>query len=298
MEYDFRKTINLQIEFEETPIRDYMKSIITIFNSMKRIKECIEKMMNYFPDHARYCIDSHEDYNVIKQECGKIISDSLFEIKTFWNIFGTLMVPIRNYSSRVGTIYSVLKDEVDINMLESIFKTAEKYPKDFELIPEYDPDRKFLSAQYGDLANGLSRILISAEKLSALESISSRRINDVNWAFMTFLISSLEKIATDPGIEAEIINEVDGKCYPDFIISECIEKIRIMYSYIAEKLPNLVHEARLHDFICALINVLLYKTYEDLQKKFGECFNEYCENIKRKYGNAAKTITEEKLIEG
>ena len=42
------KSDQVQIEFEETPIRDYMKSIITIFNSMKRIKECIEKMMNYF----------------------------------------------------------------------------------------------------------------------------------------------------------------------------------------------------------------------------------------------------------
>ena len=55
-----------------------------------------------------------------------------------------------------------------------------------------------------------------------------------------------------------------------------------------------VLNANLHDFVCAVINISLYKLYEELKQQFAHCFKGYATSDLE----LRKCIKEEKAIEG
>ena len=273
---EFDDSIRLQLENEETPTKDYMISIITIFDNLKFIDDYIECMMKYVVDKANNMINENTKIEIVEQSCNKILGEIIFEIKTFWNIFGSIMLPIRNYSPIIGKMYSDMKDNIKIDLLDSLFKIQDRYPGSIKL-SEFDIEHK-ITEEYGNLINGFSRLLISVEKLSALENISAKKISDVNWSFMTLLMTSVNNIIMDEDIKIydnmKKENSMRGYHY-DLIVTDFIERINVMYNYINKTSSASVLNGRLNDFICAIINIILFDVYEELKTKFSKYYKKY-----------------------
>ena len=274
---EFDDSIKLQLESEETPTKDYMLSIITIFDNLKFINDYIECMMKHVIDKANNMINEKAKIEIVEQSCNKILGEIIFEIKTFWNIFGSIMLPIRNYSPIIGKIYSDMKDNIKIDLLDSLFKIQDRYPGSIK-ISEFDVEHK-ITEEYGNLINGFSRLLISVEKLSALENISAKKISDVNWSFMTLLITSVNNIVMNEDIKIydniKKENSMRGYHY-DLIVTDFIERINVLYEYINKTSSvSVLKDVRLNDFICAIINIILFDVYEDLKRKFSKYYKDY-----------------------
>ena len=273
---EFDDSIKLQLESEETPTKDYMISIITIFDNLKFIDDYIECMMKHVVDKANNMINEKTKIEIVEQSCNKILGEIIFEIKTFWNIFGSIMLPIRNYSPIIGKMYSDMKDNIKIDLLDSLFKIQDRYPGSIK-ISEFDIEHK-ITEEYGNLINGFNRLLISVEKLSALENISAKKISDVNWSFMTLLITSVNNIITNEDIKIydNIKKENSMRAYHyDLIVTDFIERINVLYEYINKTSSISVLDGRLNDFICAIINIILFDVYEDLKTKFSKYYKKY-----------------------
>jgi len=273
---EFDDSIKLQLESEETPTKDYMISIITIFDNLKFIDDYIECMMKHVIDKANNMINEKTKIEIVEQSCNKILGEIIFEIKTFWNIFGSIMLPIRNYSPIIGKMYSDMKDNIKIDLLDSLFKIQDRYPGSIK-ISEFDIEHK-ITEEYGNLINGFSRLLISVEKLSALENISAKKISDVNWSFMTLLITSVNNIIMNEDIKIydNIKKENSMRAYHyDLIVTDFIERINVLYKYINKTSSVSVLDGRLNDFICAIINIILFDVYEDLKTKFSKYYKKY-----------------------
>ena len=278
---EFDDSIKLQLESEETPTKDYMISIITIFDNLKFIDDYIECMMKHVVDKANNMINEKTKIEIVEQSCNKILGEIIFEIKTFWNIFGSIMLPIRNYSPIIGKIYSDMKDNIKIDLLDSLFKIQDRFPGSIKL-SEFDVDHK-ITEEYENLINGFSRLLISVEKLSALENISDKKISDVNWSFMTLLITSVNNIIMNEDIKIydniKKENSMIGKIYSDMydlIVTDFIERINVLYEYINKTSSvSVLKDVRLNDFICAIINIILFDVYEDLKTKFSKYYKKY-----------------------
>ena len=273
----FDDSIKLQLEAENTPIQDYIISIHKIFDNLKLIKNLIEKMMKYLIRDVDSMIKEKEDVELIEQYANKKISDMVFEIKTFWNIFGSIMLPIRNYSPFISRMYSIMKDDIKIDILDLIFKIScnNNFHKKFYS----SSNEEKITQEYGNLVDGFSRLLISVEKISALENIYAKNINYINWAFMTFLNTSVNNIKFDLKENELKISSINGSeenvSELKLLSSEFLQKIDIIYEYVSKTDAKSVLDGTLNDFLCALINVTLFNLYEDLKTSFNEHYKLY-----------------------
>ena len=148
------------------------------------------------------------------------------------------------------------------------------------------------------MIDGFSTLIVSTEKLSYLNEISENKIDDINWSFKTLLMTSVDNFVALDNSE-NIGVKVSKECKSsqdefDYIISNFVNKISVMREYLIKKDLKSVLNANLHDFICAVINISLYKLYEELKQQFVLCFKGYATSDLE----LRKCIKEEKAIEG
>ena len=304
--FDFDKSINFELSVDNTPIKDYMKSVIEIFDNLKIIKNIIENKLVYVLQHTKYMVVPSIEYldecKSMRKECGKMLGDIIVDIKTFWEIFGSIMLPIRNYLPMIQQIYSTIKDSVEIDLLDTLFNISKEYAKDDDV--EHGEtiinivDYKLSKNEFANLIDGFSTLIISTEKLSYLNEISENKIDDINWSFKTLLMTSVDNFVALDNSE-NIGVKVSKECKSsqdefDYIISNFVNKISVMREYLIKKDLKSVLNANLHDFICAVINISLYKLYEELKQQFVLCFKGYATSDLE----LRKCIKEEKAIEG
>ena len=304
--FDFDKSINFELSVDNTPIKDYMKSVIEIFDNLKFVKNIIEKKLVYVLQHTKYMVVPSIEYldecKSMRKECGKMLGDIIVDIKTFWEIFGSIMLPIRNYLPMIQQIYSTIKDSVEIDLLDTLFNISKEYAKDDDV--EHGEtiinivDYKLSKNEFANLIDGFSTLIISTEKLSYLNEISENKIDDINWSFKTLLMTSVDNFVALDNSE-NIGVKVSKECKSsqdefDYIISNFVNKISVMCEYVMKKNLKSVLNVNLHDFICAVINVSLYKLYEELKQQFTLCFKGYASSDLE----LRKCIKEERAIEG
>ena len=301
--FDFDKSVNFELSVDNTQIKDYMKSVIEIFDNLKFVKNIIEKKLVYVLQHTKYMVVPSIEYldecKSMRKECGKMLGDIIVDIKTFWEIFGSIMLPIRNYLPMIQQIYSTIKDGVEIDLLDSLFDISKEYAKDDDV--EHGEtiinivDYKLSKNEFANLIDGFSTLIVSTEKLSYLNEISENKIDDINWSFKTLLMTSVDNfVASD---NSENIGVKVSKSSQDefkYIISNFVNKVSVMREYMMKKDLKSVLNANLHDFICAVINISLYKLYEELKQQFALCFKGYATSDLE----LRKCIKEEKSIEG
>ena len=304
--FDFDKSINFELSVDNTPIKDYMKSVIEIFDNLKIIKNIIENKLVYVLQHTKYMvvpsIEYLDEYKSMRKECGKMLCDIMVNIKTFWEIFGSIMLPIRNYLPMIQQIYSTIKDSVEIDLLDTLFDISKEYAKDDDVKNGETTinivDHKLSKNEFANLIDGFSTLIVSTEKLSYLNEISENKIDDINWSFKTLLMTSVDNFVASDNSE-NIGVKVSKECKSsqdefDYIISNFVNKISVMCEYVMKKNLKSVLNVNLHDFICAVINVSLYKLYEELKQQFTLCFKGYASSDLE----LRKCIKEERAIEG
>lgn len=304
--FDFDKSVNFELSVDNTPIKDYMKSVIEIFDNLEIIKNIIEKKLVYVLQHTKYTvvpsIEYLDEYKSMRKECGKILCDIMVNIKTFWEIFGSIMLPIRNYLPMIQQIYSTIKDSVEIDLLDTLFDISKEYAKDDDVKNGETTinivDHKLSKNEFANLIDGFSTLIVSTEKLSYLNEISENKIDDINWSFKTLLMTSIDNFVAFDNSE-NIGVKVSKECKSsqdefDYIISNFVNKISVMCEYVMKKNLKSVLNVNLHDFICAVINVSLYKLYEELKQQFTLCFKGYASSDLE----LRKCIKEERAIEG
>ena len=304
--FDFDKSVNFELSVDNTPIKDYMKSVIEIFDNLEIIKNIIEKKLVYVLQHTKYTvvpsIEYLDEYKSMRKECGKMLCDIMVNIKTFWEIFGSIMLPIRNYLPMIQQIYSTIKDSVEIDLLDTLFDISKEYAKDDDVKNGETTinivDHKLSKNEFANLIDGFSTLIVSTEKLSYLNEISENKIDDINWSFKTLLMTSVDNFVAFDNSE-NIGVKVSKECKSsqdefDYIISNFVNKISVMREYVMKKNLKSVLNANLHDFICAVINVSLYKLYEELKQQFTLCFKGYASSDLE----LRKCIKEERAIEG
>ena len=304
--FDFDKSINFELSVDNTPIKDYMKSVIEIFDNLKFVKNIIEKKLVYVLQHTKYMvvpsIEYLDEYKSMRKECGKMLCDIMVNIKTFWEIFGSIMLPIRNYLPMIQQIYSTIKDSVEIDLLDTLFDISKEYAKDDDVKNGETTinivDHKLSKNEFANLIDGFSTLIVSTEKLSYLNEISENKIDDINWSFKTLLMTSVDNFVASDNSE-NIGVKVSKECKSsqdefDYIISNFVNKISVMCEYVMKKNLKSVLNVNLHDFICAVINVSLYKLYEELKQQFTLCFKGYASSDLE----LRKCIKEERAIEG
>ena len=304
--FDFDKSVNFELSVDNTPIKDYMKSVIEIFDNLEIIKNIIEKKLVYVLQHTKYTVVPSIEYldecKSMRKECGKMLGDIIVDIKTFWEIFGSIMLPIRNYLPMIQQIYSTIKDSVEIDLLDSLFDISKEYAKDDDV--EHGEtiinivDYKLSKNEFANLIDGFSTLIVSTEKLSYLNEISENKIDDINWSFKTLLMTSVDNFVASDNSE-NIGVKVSKECKSsqdefNYIISNFVNKISTMREYLMKKDLKSVLNANLHDFVCAVINISLYKLYEELKQQFALCFKGYATSDLE----LRKCIKEEKAIEG
>ena len=285
--FDFDKSVNFELSVDNTPIKDYMKCVIEIFDNLKFIKNIIEKKLVYVLQHTKYMvvpsIEYLDEYKSVRKECGKMLCDIMINIKTFWEIFGSIMLPIRNYLPMIQQIYSTIKDSVEIDLLDTLFDISKEYAKDDDVKNGETTinivDHKLSKNEFANLIDGFSTLIVSTEKLSYLNEISENKIDDINWSFKTLLMTSVDNFVASDNSE-NIGVKVSKECKSsqdefDYIISNFVNKISVMCEYVMKKNLKSVLNVNLHDFICAVINVSLYKLYEELKQQFTLCFKGY-----------------------
>ena len=304
--FDFDKSINFELSVDNTPIKDYMKSVIEIFDNLKFVKNIIEKKLVYVLQHTKYMVVPSIEYldecKSMRKECGKMLGDIIVDIKTFWEIFGSIMLPIRNYLPMIQQIYSTIKDSVEIDLLDTLFDISKEYAKDDDVKNEETTinivDHKLSKNEFANLIDGFSTLIVSTEKLSYLNEISKNKIDDINWSFKTLLMTSVDNFVASDNSE-NIGVKVSKECKSsqdefNYIISNFVNKISTMREYLMKKDLKSVLNANLHDFVCAVINISLYKLYEELKQQFAHCFKGYATSDLE----LRKCIKEEKAIEG
>ena len=304
--FDFDKSVNFELSVDNTPIKDYMKSVIEIFDNLEIIKNIIEKKLVYVLQHTKYIvvpsIEYLDEYKFMRKECGKMLCDIMVNIKTFWEIFGSIMLPIRNYLPMIQQIYSAIKDSVEIDLLDTLFDISKEHAKDDDVKNGETTinivDHKLSKNEFANLIDGFSTLIVSTEKLSYLNEISENKIDDINWSFKTLLMTSVDNFVASDNSE-NIGVKVSKECKSsqdefNYIISNFVNKISVMREYVMKKDLKSVLNANLHDFICAVINITLYKLYEELKQQFTLCFKGYASSDLK----LRKCIKEERAIEG
>ena len=167
--FDFDKSINFELSVDNTPIKDYMKSVIEIFDNLKFVKNIIEKKLVYVLQHTKYMVVPSIEYldecKSMRKECGKMLGDIIVDIKTFWEIFGSIMLPIRNYLPMIQQIYSTIKDSVEIDLLD----TFKDHP--FKVLKNDDLSKLEESIK----VNGVLEPIIVRKKDDRYEIVSGHR---------------------------------------------------------------------------------------------------------------------------
>ena len=233
----------------------------TLKNIHKEIeKEFVHPCIKYFSN----AYNANHIYNKY--------SKLYLNIKTYWNMMGSIMLPIRNYVQNVNEIYAIFQKYLDINVLDEIeFTNLNRKYKELS-----DFSRIEYSNGYETFVESLGFILNSIQQVQILSSIKEEKISDINWSFKEFMNVTLNRINT---------LDIDGE---DKVISffNMIEKILEYLKFDSEEEKtnsmNILLNCEIQRFVVALINVLIYKSYEKMAELFMNEISYFNDVIKRK----------------
>lgn len=250
----------------------------TLENIHKEIeKEFVHPCIKYFSN----AYNANHIYNKY--------SKLYLNIKTYWNMMGSIMLPIRNYVQNVNEIYTIFQKYLDINVLDEIeFTNLNRKYKELS-----DFSRIEYSNGYETFVESLGFILNSIQQVQILSSIKEEKISDINWSFKEFMNVTLNRINT---------LDIDGE---DKVISffNMIEKILEYLKFDSEEEKtnsmDILLNCEIQRFVVALINVLIYKSYEKMTELFMNEISYFNDVIKGKndYNGEMLSTYEIKQIE-
>lgn len=274
------------------PIYDFsysvMKSVGSIIGFVYRTKKSLEKIHNDIDEefiHPYAKIFNSYNANHIYNKYSKMY----LNIKTYWNMMGSIMLPIRNYVQNVNEIYAIFQKYLDINVLDEIeFTNLNRKYKELN-----DFSRIEYSNGYETFVESLGFILNSIQQVQILSSIKEEKISDINWSFKEFMNVTLNRINT---------LDIDGE---DKVISffNMIEKILEYLKFDSEEEKtnsmNILLNCEIQRFVVALINALIYKSYEKMTELFMNEISYFNDVIKGKndYNGEMLSTYEIKQIE-
>ena len=259
------------------PICDFsysvMKSIGSIIGFIertnKRLADIHNKIERSFIEPRTIQLPSSHIVNPIYTKYSELYLD----IKTYWNMMGSIMLPIRNHVQNVNEIYTIFQKYLDVNVLDEIEFTVLKCK--YKELSDYD------KIEYGNgyetFIESLGFILNSIQQVQILSSIKEEKISDINWAFKEFMNVTINKI-----------NTLDINSYDEKVISffSMIEKILEYLKFDSEEEKtnsmNILLNCEIQRFVVALINVLIYKSYEKMTDLFMNEISYFNDVIKRK----------------
>lgn len=274
------------------PICDFsysvMKSIGSIIGFIertnKRLADIHNKIERSFIEPRTIQLPSSYIVNPIYTKYSELYLD----IKTYWNMIGSIMLPIRNHVQNVNEIYTIFQKYLDVNVLDEIEFTGLKCK--YKELSDYD------KIEYGNgyetFIESLGFILNSIQQVQILSSIKEEKISDINWAFKEFMNVTINKI-----------NTLDINSYDEKVISffSMIEKILEYLKFDSEEEKtnsmNILLNCEIQRFVVALINVLIYKSYEKMTELFMNEISYFNDVIKRKTDCVTLSKYEIKQIE-
>lgn len=249
-----------------------MKSVGSIIGFIYRTDKSLEEIHNNIDEEfihpcAKHIFNSYNANDIYNK-----FSELYLNIKTYWNMMGSIMLPIRNHIQNVNEIYTIFQKYLDINVLDEIEFTGIK--RKYKDLTEYG--KREYSNGYETFVESLGFILNSIQQVQILSSIKEENISDINWSFKEFMNITLNKINT---------LDIDGE---EKIISffNMIEKILEYLKFDSEeekiKSMNILLNCEIQRFVVALINVLIYKSYEKMTELFMNEISYFNDIIKRK----------------
>lgn len=251
-----------------------MKSVGSVIGFIDRTKKSLENIHNdldeeFINPYAKHIFDSYNANNIYNK-----FSELYLDIKTYWNMMGSIMLPIRNHVQNVNEIYTIFQKYLDINVLDEIEFIGLDLKRKYKDLPEYD--RKEYGNGYETFVESLGFILNSIQQVQILSSIKEENISDINWSFKEFMNITLNKINT---------LDIDGE---EKVISffNMVEKILEYLKFDSEEEKtnsmNILLNCEIQRFVVALINVLIYKSYEKMTELFMNEISYFNDIIKRK----------------
>lgn len=248
-----------------------MKSVGSVIGFVYRTKKSLENIHDDIDEefvHPYAKIFNSYNANRIFNKYSELYLD----IKTYWNMMGSIMLPIRNHVQNVNEIYAIFQKYLDINVLDEIEFTGMK--RKYKDLTEYS------KTEYGNgyetFVKSLGFILNSIQQVQILSSMEEEKISDINWSFKEFMNITLNKINT---------LDIDGE-EKTISFFNMIEKILEYLKFDSEeektKSMNILLNCEIQRFVVALINVLIYKSYEKMTELFMNEISHFNDTIKRK----------------
>lgn len=258
-----------------------MKSVGSIIGFIYRTNKTLEdihdeiekEFVHPWTKHISNAYNANRIYNKY--------SELYLNIKTYWNMMGSIMLPIRNHVQNVNEIYTIFQKYLDINVLDEIeFTNLNRKYKELS-----DYGRIEYSNGYETFVESLGFILNSIQQVQILSSIKEEKISDINWSFKEFMNITLNKINT---------LDIDGE---EKVISffNMIEKILEYLKFDSEEEKtnsmNILLNCEIQRFVVALINVLIYKSYEKMTELFMNEISYFNDVIKGKNDYNGKMLS-------
>lgn len=185
-------------------------------------------------------------------------SELYLDIKTYWNMMGSVMLPIRNHIQNVNEIYTIFQKYLDISVLDEIEFTALK--RKYKDLTEYG--KKEYGNGYETFVESLGFILNSIQQVQILSSIKEEKISNINWSFKEFMNVTLNKITTlDIDGEEKVISFFN-------MIEKILEYLKFNSKEEKTNSMDILLNCEIQRFVVALINVLIYKSYEKMTEMF------------------------------
>lgn len=249
------------------PIEEFNYAVMKCFGSMKYfMNECDTKLKRIHEnvsrfDESDYRWNSYHKKNIDPLKDVPYIFNKLSElyisIKTYWNMMGSLMLPIRNYLPKLSEFYICFKDLLNVDVLNKI-----KFGKHV-----FDELSDVSKTEYGEgyktFVEGLGTIMHSVEKVSILSEIMGEKKDNINWAFETYMklnIGGLMNVDFDGEIKNHMFLDAFNLIIEDMMNNANEEQKKILYGFDIERV------------VIGIINVLLYRSYEYMTTKYIEEF--------------------------
>ena len=247
------------------PIEEFNYAVMKCFGSMKHfMNECDEKLKRIHEsvskfDENDYRWNSYYKKNIDPSKDIPYIFNKLSElyisIKTYWNMMGSLILPIRNYIPHSSEFYSYFRELLNIDVLNKI--------KFGNFV--YDDLSDVRKIEYGEgyktFVEGLGTILHCVEKVSILSNIKTENKDDINWAFESYMKLNIGGLM---GVDFDGENKNNMfVCAFDIIIEDILNNAN-------EEQKKIFHGFDIERVAIGVINILLYKSYEYMTNKYIE----------------------------
>ena len=153
------------------PIYDFsysvMKSVGSVIGFIYRTNKTLEEIHDEIEKEFVHPWVKHVSNKYNANRIYNKYSELYLNIKTYWNMMGSIMLPIRNHVQNVNEIYTIFQKYLDINVLDEIeFTNLNRKYKELS-----DYGRIEYSNGYETFVESLGFILNSIQQVQILSSI-------------------------------------------------------------------------------------------------------------------------------